>query len=104
MTGAVEPAVAQTSTLEKGRVADEWRAARLLLKEAVAALGAIGIVIYGVVRLAADSAYAQLLTTPDQVGVSQSELLGRAGLYVAVFVVFGIALSTVWILTAYFLL
>lgn len=79
----------------------ELRALRLFVTEAAATLTALGVVVYGVIRLAADSAYAQLHTTPEQVGVTQGMILGRAGLYLAFFVVFAVAAGTVWVLLVY---
>jgi len=79
----------------------ELRALRLFATEAAATLAALGVVVYGVIRLAADSAYAQLHTTPEKVGVTQAMILGRASLYLAFFVVFAVAAGTVWVLLVY---
>jgi hypothetical protein len=61
-----------------------------------AALGAVGLVIYGVVRVAHDSFYAQFGLTPESVGLSQLVILGRAALYTALFVFIVVGLAGLW--------
>jgi hypothetical protein len=61
-----------------------------------AALGAVGLVIYGVVRVAHDSFYARFDLTPESVGLSQLVILGRAALYMALFVFVVVGLAGLW--------
>jgi hypothetical protein len=69
-----------------------------IVKDYRLVLGAIGVVVYGVVRVAHDSFYAQFALTPESVGLSEVVILGRAALYFALLLFIIVMLSGLWML------
>ena len=56
---------------------------RMLLSDYKAAASLVGLLVYGVVRVAYDAFYARLGVFPEAVGLSETTILGRAVLYLA---------------------
>jgi hypothetical protein len=61
-----------------------------------AALGVIGLLLYGMVRVAHDSFYARFGLTPEDVGLTELVILGRAALYTALILFVVIGLAGLW--------
>jgi hypothetical protein len=61
----------------------------------LAALGLIGLVIYGIVRAGHEQFYGQVGLTPEEVGLDQAEILGRAALGLFFFFAVGMLGATV---------
>jgi hypothetical protein len=56
----------------------------------------LGLVIYAIVRVALDSFYSALSLTPEDVGLTETTILGRAGLYFGLFLAGVIAFGGGW--------
>lgn len=56
----------------------------------------LGLVIYAIVRVSLDTFYSTLGLTPEDVGLTEATILGRAGLYFGLFLVGAIAFGGGW--------
>lgn len=56
-----------------------------VLSHAPTVLAVAGFVVYAIVRIAYDQFYARLATTPEEIGLDQTLILGRAALYLFLF-------------------
>jgi hypothetical protein len=63
-----------------------------LASSAPAVLGFLGLIVYAVVRVGHDAFYARFGVTAEEVGLSQTTILGRAALYFVFFLTAAIAL------------
>jgi hypothetical protein len=68
---------------EPARRSTDWLR---LASSAPAVLGFLGLVVYGVVRTGHDAFYARFGVTAEEVGLSQTTIVGRASLYFIFFV------------------
>jgi hypothetical protein len=71
---------------------------RALLSDYRAFAGLIGLLIYGVVRVAYDSYYTRLGVFPEAVGLSEATILGRAALYLALTVSVTAIFGGLWLM------
>jgi hypothetical protein len=71
---------------------------RALLSDYRAFAGLIGLLVYGVVRVAYDSYYTRLGVFPEAVGLSEATILGRAALYLAMTVSVAAIFGGLWLL------
>jgi hypothetical protein len=71
---------------------------RALLSDYRAFAGLVGVLIYGVVRVAYDSYYTRLGVFPEAVGLSETTILGRAALYLALTVSVTAIFGGLWLL------
>ncbi|MGI8686549.1 MAG: hypothetical protein ACR2MO_15915 [Acidimicrobiales bacterium] len=55
-------------------------------KHAKLVLALLAALVYGVVRVAVEAFYQEFQLSPDDLGISQTQLLGRAGLFLVLFV------------------
>jgi hypothetical protein len=60
--------------------------------------GLIGVLVYGVVRVAYDAYYTRLGVFPEAVGLSETTILGRAALYLAMTVSVAAIFGGLWLL------
>lgn len=65
-----------------------------------AVLGFLGLIVYAVVRIGHDAFYAKFGVTAEEVGLSQTTILGRAALYFVFFLTAALALLGVSVLIA----
>lgn len=63
-----------------------------LASSAPAVLGFLGLIVYAVVRVGHDAFYARFGVTAEEVGLSQTTILGRAALYFVFFLTAAVAL------------
>jgi hypothetical protein len=71
---------------------------RALLSDYRAFAGLIGLLVYGVVRVAYDAYYTRLGVFPEAVGLSETTILGRAALYLAMTVSIAAIFGGLWLL------
>lgn len=71
---------------------------RGLLTDYRAFAGLIGVLVYGVVRVAYDAYYTRLGVFPEAVGLSEATILGRAALYLALTVSIAAIFGGLWLL------
>jgi hypothetical protein len=71
---------------------------RALLSDYRAFAGLIGLLVYGVVRVAYDAYYTRLGVFPEAVGLSETTILGRAALYLALTVSVTAIFGGLWLL------
>ena len=71
---------------------------RALLSDYRAFAGLIGVLVYGVVRVAYDAYYTRLGVFPEAVGLSETTILGRAALYLALTVSIAAIFGGLWLL------
>jgi hypothetical protein len=75
---------------------------RGLLSDYKAFAGLVGLLIYGVVRVAYDSYYTRLGVFPEAVGLSEATILGRAALYLAMTVSIAAIFGGAWLMAVGF--
>jgi cytochrome bd-type quinol oxidase subunit 2 len=81
--GRIPPSPERGDVTEpKPRRSTDWLR---LASSAPAVLGFLGIVVYGVVRTGHDAFYARFGVTAEEVGLSQTTIVGRASLYFVFF-------------------
>ncbi len=71
---------------------------RGLLSDYRAFAGLVGLLVYGVVRVAYDAYYTRLGVFPEAVGLSETTILGRAALYLALTVSITAIFGGLWLL------
>jgi hypothetical protein len=95
-TGAVQTTATVQQVGEPDPVAGWQDLVKTVLEHATAALGLIGLLVYGVVRVAHDSFYGHFGVAPEDVGLTQATILGRAALYLTFFLAVSGAIAGVW--------
>jgi hypothetical protein len=71
---------------------------RRLLSDYRAFASLVGLLVYGVVRVAYDAYYTRLGVFPEAVGLSETTILGRAALYLALTVSIAAIFGGLWLL------
>jgi hypothetical protein len=71
---------------------------RAILADHKALVSLVGVLIYGVVRVAYDAFYTRLGVFPEAVGLSETTILGRAALYLAITVSITVVAGGLWLL------
>jgi hypothetical protein len=71
---------------------------RRLLSDYRAFASLVGLLVYGVVRVAYDAYYTRLGVFPEAVGLSETTILGRAALYLAMTVSIAAIFGGLWLL------
>jgi hypothetical protein len=71
---------------------------RGLLSDYRAFAGLVGLLVYGVVRVSYDAYYTRLGVFPEAVGLSETTILGRAALYLAMTVSIAAIFGGLWLL------
>jgi hypothetical protein len=70
------------SALENGKRKRDWIG---LASSVPVVLGAVGLIIYGAVRVGIDAFYERFGVTPEDIGLSQTTIIARGALYLAYF-------------------
>jgi hypothetical protein len=73
---------------------------RSLLSDHKALAGFVGLLVYGVVRVSYDAYYTRLGVFPEAVGLSETTILGRAALYLALTLSIAAFFGGLWLLVA----
>jgi hypothetical protein len=71
---------------------------RRLLSDYRAFASLVGLLVYGVVRVAYDAYYTRLGVFPEAVGLSETTILGRAALYLALTVSIAAIFGGIWLM------
>jgi hypothetical protein len=92
---------APVSAPEPAQANGTGRAAQLLggvLSDYKALVTLAGVLVYGLVRVAYDAFYTRLGVFPEAVGLSETTILGRAALYLAITVSIAVVGAGAWLL------
>ena len=71
---------------------------KAIFSDYTALLSLAGLLIYGLVRVAYDAFYTRLGVFPEAVGLSETTILGRAALYLAMTASVGAVFGGLWLL------
>jgi hypothetical protein len=87
--GSPSTATTTSHAPEAAKAGTDWLR---LASSAPAVFAFLGLIVYGVVRVGHDAFYAKFGVTAEEVGLSQTTILGRAALYFVFFLTVAVAL------------